>query len=114
MGFKGTLRANSLKPAVDIKDEDDYDCVPSKSLWETSSIYKIQVILCSSQYTIGKSVQEYLVSFHQQYKNLKESSELLPGPLESVQDLINDLVHTLNMDFNLGKDQTKEIVPYTR
>lgn len=45
---------------------------------------------------------------------MKESSELLPGPLESVQDLINDLVRTFNMDFNLGKDQAKDIVPYTR
>lgn len=39
---------------------------------------------------------------------------MLPGPLESVQDLINDLVRTFNMDFNLGKDQAKDIMPYTR
>jgi hypothetical protein len=49
-----------------------------------------------------------------QYKNLKESSDLLPAPMESCQDLINDLVRTFNMDFNLGKDQTKNIMPYCR
>lgn len=49
-----------------------------------------------------------------QYKNIKESSELLPAPMESVQDLINDLVRTFNMDFNLGKDQTKDMMPYCR
>jgi hypothetical protein len=49
-----------------------------------------------------------------QYKNLKESSDLLPAPMESCQDLINDLVRTFNMDFNLGKAQTKDMMPYCR
>ena len=39
---------------------------------------------------------------------------MLPGPLESIQELINDLVRTFNMDFNLGKDQAKDIMPYCR
>lgn len=39
---------------------------------------------------------------------------MLPGPLESLQDLINDLVRTFNMDFNLGKDQAKDIMPHCR
>jgi hypothetical protein len=39
---------------------------------------------------------------------------MLPGPLESIQDLVNDLVRTFNMDFNLGKDQAKDIMPYCR
>ena len=38
----------------------------------------------------------------------------MPAPMESVQDLINDLVRTFNMDFNLGKDQTKDMMPYCR
>lgn len=59
-------------------------------------------------------MQDYLESFAQQYKNLKESSDMLPGPLESVQDLVNDLVRTFNMDFNLGKDQTRLIMPHCR
>ena len=49
-----------------------------------------------------------------QYKNIKESSELLPQPMESIQDLINELVQTFSMDFNLGKDQTKAMMPYCR
>ena len=49
-----------------------------------------------------------------QYVNIKESSYLLPQPMESIQDLINDLVSTFSMDFNLGKDQTKDIMPYCR
>jgi hypothetical protein len=70
--------------------------------------------LSSDQYTIGKNVSEYIESFHMQYKNLKESSDLLPAPMESCQDLINDLVRTFNMDFNLGKAQTKDMMPYCR
>lgn len=34
--------------------------------------------------------------------------------MESIQDLINDLVSTFSMDFNLGKDQTKDMMPYCR
>jgi hypothetical protein len=49
-----------------------------------------------------------------QYKNLKESSEFLPAPMESVQELINELVKTFSMDYNLGKDHTKEMMPYCR
>lgn len=76
--FKGTLRRRSSigKQPEDfsIEEEDDCDTNASISLQQNSSFYEIQKILCSDQYTIGKNVQEYISSFHQQYKNLKESS----------------------------------------
>ena len=31
-----------------------------------------------------------------------------------MQDLINDLVQTFSMDFNLGKNQTKNMMPFCR
>ena len=94
--------------------EDDFDEPESASLQQSNSIYEIQKILCSSQYTIGKLVQDYLNSFYSQYKNIRESSEMLPRPLESIQELINDLVSTFNQDFNLGKAQAKDIMPHCR
>ena len=105
--FQGTLRSqtNNLKQEFPQDDEDDQnDEEQTPAFQESSSVYQIHKILSSDQYTIGKCVSEYIESFHMQYKNIKESSELLPAPMESVQDLINDLVRTFNMDFNLGKD----------
>ena len=110
--FKGTLKT-IVAQNDDSGDEEDEENL-SAAQQESSSIYQIHKILSSDQYTIGKNVSEYIQSFQQQYKNIKESSELLPQPLESIQDLINDLVKTFNMDFNLGKDQAKDIMPYCR
>lgn len=103
--FKGTLKSSKKDlNFAEINECDEDEDEESTSHQESSSIYQIHKILSSDQYTIGKNVQEYIESFHMQYKNLKESSELLPAPMESCQDLINDLVRTFNMDFNLGKD----------
>jgi hypothetical protein len=55
-----------------------------------------------------------VASFKMQYKNVKESASLLPQPLESINDLAGDLVSALTQDFNLGKAQTKDMVPFCR
>jgi len=36
---------------------------------ETSSVYQINKILSSDQYTVGKNISEYLDSFQLQYKS---------------------------------------------
>jgi len=36
---------------------------------ETSSVYQINKILSSDQYTVGKNISEYLESFALQYKS---------------------------------------------
>ena len=45
---------------------------------QSSSIYEIHKILSSDQYTIGKSVSDYIESFHLQYKNLQKVLLILP------------------------------------
>lgn len=80
--FKGTLK-QSIKQFTEIDEQDEEEDEDYNSQQESSSIYQIHKILSSDQYTIGKNVSEYIESFHMQYKNLKESSELLPAPMES-------------------------------
>lgn len=80
--FKGTLKSNT-KVITEIDEEDGDQDEDSSTQNESSSIYQIHKILSSDQYSIGASVQEYISSFHMQYKNLKESSDLLPAPMES-------------------------------
>lgn len=93
--FQGTLRnqagtsrklfqAASPGQQIDEDDDEDEEETPSSAFQESSSVYQIHKILSSDQYTIGKSVSEYIESFHMQYKNLKESSEFLPQPMESI------------------------------
>lgn len=65
-------------------DDEDHDEETSVAIQESTSVYEIHKILSSDQYTIGKNVSDYIESFHMQYKNIKESAELLPQPLESI------------------------------
>ena len=55
------LRGGRAQPK---DDEDDDDDTPSAAFQQSSSIYEIHKILSSNQYTIGKSVSDYIESFH--------------------------------------------------
>ena len=69
---------HSKQIELPLDDEDDNDEETSTAIQESTSIYEIHKILSCDQYSIGKNVSEYIESFHMQYKNIKESSELLP------------------------------------
>jgi hypothetical protein len=63
-------------------DEDsDENEGKSVSYNDTSNIYQIHKILTSDQYTLGRNVTAYLEGFHQQYRSLRESAEMLPQPV---------------------------------
>lgn len=72
------LRGGASGNKYRIDEEDDDDDEPSDTFKQSSSIYEIHKILSSDQYTIGKSVSDYISSFKEQYKNLNESVEFLP------------------------------------
>lgn len=86
-GFKGTLKHTQRKGS-DIQiladNDEEEDDNPSSQLQQSNSVYEIHKILSSDSYTIGKNVSEYIESFFQQYKNVQESAEFLPQPMESV------------------------------
>lgn len=48
---------------------------------EAASYYQFYKLLSSESYTLGKSLAEFFESFHNQYKNIEESSRLLPQPV---------------------------------
>jgi hypothetical protein len=45
-----------------------------------------------------------------QYKSLKESAFLLPQPMEGIITMVNEIVKTIQSDFNLGNDNMKDVV----
>lgn len=70
--FNGTLKQNQSKIINDLRgggasdkyrideEDDDDDDEPSDTFKQSSSIYEIHKILSSDQYTIGKSVSDYI------------------------------------------------------
>ena len=46
---------------------------------------------------------EYIKSFYLQYKSVKESSELLPQPLEGIMSMVREIVQDLTVSYNLNK-----------
>ena len=71
-------------------DEDsDENEGKSVSYNDTSNIYQIHKILTSDQYTLGRNVTAYLEGFHQQYRSLRESAEMLPQPVSDLSLLPN-------------------------
>jgi hypothetical protein len=69
--------------------EEDSDENEGKSVSynDTSNIYQIHKILTSDQYTLGRNVTAYLEGFHQQYRSLLESAEMLPQPVSGYRKL---------------------------
>jgi len=81
---------------------------------ETTCYYEISRILSDQGYSLGKSVNDFLNSFPHQYRNPKESAELLPQPLESIKSLIENTVLSLFSDYNLGKGSNEKIMQFCR
>lgn len=66
--------------------------------------------MSQEQYAVGKNVQQYFVDFHLQYKSVKESSSLLPQPMQSVVHFVNETVNSFESGYNLGKDASKDML----
>jgi len=59
-------------------------------------------------------VFDYIDSFPLQYKNIEESAQLLPQPLEGVMDLINETVKSFFQQHNYGNSSMKGFMMYCR
>jgi hypothetical protein len=95
-------------------NSDGEDSGISNNNMESYSVYEFHKLLSSDQYTLGKKMADFVRDFLANYKNIEESAELLPQPIESVYLMINETVDTLFCDFNYGKSETKKMMPYCR
>lgn len=62
--------------------EEDEEGSQVKSNLESYSIYHFNKILSSDAYTLGKKVSDFIKDFLMNYRNVEESSELLPQPVQ--------------------------------
>lgn len=63
-------------------------------------------ILCNTKYSLGQEIVRFIESFQNQYRNIEESARMLPQPLESSRDLINETVSNIYQHYNFGNGQT--------
>ena len=71
--------------------------------------YYFHKILSSDQYSLGKKVSNFLSEFETEYKSIKESSELLPQPLQSTINMINVIVADLYSDYNMSRNSANPL-----
>jgi hypothetical protein len=81
---------------------------------ESSSYYHFHKILSSEAYTLGKSVSEFIDSFFSQYRNIEESADLIPQPLDSIKLMIEETVEALFSHFNSGRANTEKMMHFCR
>lgn len=70
--------------------------------------------MSQEQYAVGKNVQQYLNDFDLQYKSPKESASLLPQPIQSIMQIVNETITCFESQYNLGKETSKEILVFCR
>lgn len=70
--------------------------------------------MSQEEYTVGRNVQQYFRDFHLQYNSMKESAALLPQPMQSIVNFINETVLSLESGHNLGKDASKDMLQHCR
>jgi len=107
---KGSLKYSPMKDEI---QHDAEDFISIQNL-ESASFYEFRKILSSENYSIGKKVAEFLEDFAANYKSVSESADLLPQPMESVYLLVNELTETFFADFNYGRSETKQMMPFCR
>ena len=71
--------------------------------------YYFHKILSSDQYSLGKKVSNFLSEFETEYKSIKESSDLLPQPLQSTINMINVIVADLYSDYNMSRNSANPL-----
>eukprot|EP01017_Pseudomicrothorax_dubius_P028539 TRINITY_DN3392_c0_g1_i7.p1 TRINITY_DN3392_c0_g1~~TRINITY_DN3392_c0_g1_i7.p1 ORF type:complete len:505 (-),score=100.34 TRINITY_DN3392_c0_g1_i7:133-1647(-) len=109
----GTHRDRFPPTPPSIKEEEEEGSHMKTNL-ESYSIYHFNKILSSDAYSLGKKVSDFLRDFTLNHRNVEESAELLPQPIESIVQMTNETVDTLFFEFNYGKAETRKIMPYCR
>jgi hypothetical protein len=81
---------------------------------ESSSYYQFHKILSSESYTLGKSISDFVASFSAQYRNPEESVAMLPLPLDSIKETVEQAVEALFTHYNYGRANTERMMVYCR
>ncbi|KAL4467787.1 hypothetical protein ABPG74_013122 [Tetrahymena malaccensis] len=103
----------SEEDEIQNQDEDN-EASSNPFTLESTANYMFQKILCAQAYGVGKKVSEFINDFQNNYRNVEESAQLLPKPMEGIIGLVNEIVDSLFSDYNYGKNETKSVMPYCK
>lgn len=81
---------------------------------ESSSYYQFHKILSSENYTLGKSISAFIQSFSEQYRNPEESVTMLPLPLDSIKETVEQAVEALFTHYNYGRANSERMMVFCR
>jgi Vacuolar sorting protein 9 (VPS9) domain len=81
---------------------------------ESSSYYQFYKILSSEGYTLGKTISSFISAFAEQYRNPEESVAMLPIPLDSIKEIIEQAVEALFTHYNYGRANSEKLMMYCR
>ena len=81
---------------------------------ESSSYYQFHKILSSEAYTLGKTISSFINAFAEQYRNPEESVSMLPLPLDSIKETVEQAVEALFTHYNYGRANSERMMIYCR
>ena len=81
---------------------------------ESSSYYQFYKILSSEGYTLGKAISSFINAFAEQYRNPEESVSMLPLPLDSIKETVEQAIETLFTHYNSGRANSEKMMIYCR
>jgi hypothetical protein len=95
-----------------LSNEEDETVITCKH--ESSSYYQFHKILSSENYTLGKTIADFSKAFSELYRNPEESVNMLPLPLDSVKETVEQAVETLFTHYNYGRANTERMMSFCR
>lgn len=95
-----------------IQNEDEDTVMTCKH--ESSSYYQFHKILSSEGYTLGKSIADFIQAFSEQYRNPQESVSMLPIPLDSIKETVDNAVEALFSHYNFGRANSERVMVFCR
>ena len=95
-----------------LQNEDEDTVITCKH--ESSSYYQFHKILSSEGYTLGKSIADFIQAFSEQYRNPQESVSMLPIPLDSIKETVDNAVEALFSHYNFGSANSERVMVFCR
>ncbi|KRX10706.1 hypothetical protein PPERSA_08701 [Pseudocohnilembus persalinus] len=98
------------------QEEEDEEEVHNNSPYtlESTANFMFHKILSASKYGIGQKIVVFLNNFEQKYNQKDVQINGQDNPIKEVYMLVNEVVDNLFTEYNYGKSDTKQIMPYCK
>lgn len=81
---------------------------------ESCAAYMFHKILSNKNYGLGSMIHNQINHFNNLHEEVEKAVESLPAPMKEAVNLTEEIVGSLYKDFNYGKQEMEQIMPYCR